>query len=178
MVVVLQGKSERMTVAAKTERKVEIRDRVAVKTETKVKIREGVVVKTVRKVEVRDRVLVKTEKQVEARDRAEKKLEVLTPAKSKPESDNKKIKAATVALKVELRCSCQGHTDKIRKAMKEIKGVENVAVDAERNLVTVQGTMNGKALPAIFEAKLNWKAEVVEPKKEKKKDIDQQRRRS
>lgn len=51
-------------------------------------------------------------------------------------------------------------------------------MDPERNLVTVQGTMNGKALPAIFEAKLNWKAEVVEPKKEKKKDIDQQRRRS
>lgn len=48
-------------------------------------------------------------------------------------------------------------------------GVETVDLNAEKNLVIVQGTMDGKALLATFKKELNLEAKVVEPKKEKKR---------
>ncbi|KAK3008334.1 hypothetical protein RJ639_015322 [Escallonia herrerae] len=88
------------------------------------------------------------------------------PAK-KP--DEKKIikepAVTTVVLKVSLHC--EGCIKKIQKVVRKTKGYQDMEVDRQKDLITVRGTVDGKALAEAFKGKLKKVVEIVPPKKEK-----------
>ncbi|XWS53330.1 hypothetical protein CRYUN_Cryun11dG0147600 [Craigia yunnanensis] len=86
---------------------------------------------------------------------------------NKPEKKPKEAPVTTADLKVQLKCQCQGCIDKIRKIVSETKGVHELKVDEQKELVTVKGTMDVKALAEALKDKLKKKVEIVPPKKEK-----------
>lgn len=98
----------------------------------------------------------------------EKKAEEKKPDQKKPEED-KKPKESTVVLKIRLHCD--GCISKIRRIILKIKGVESVAIDGAKDLVTVKGTMDVKELTPYLKDKLKRNVEVVPPpKKDEKKE--------
>ncbi|RDX75521.1 Heavy metal-associated isoprenylated plant protein 3, partial [Mucuna pruriens] len=97
------------------------------------------------------------------------------PKKDKEsKSDEKNLKpkevqplVTSVMLKVPLHCPCQGCFNKLYKAMLKIKGVYEVAIDNEKEMMMVKGMMDVKALVEYLSRKFKRKVEVVPPKKEK-----------
>ncbi|KAL1348055.1 hypothetical protein HN51_024049 [Arachis hypogaea] len=97
---------------------------------------------------------------------------------NKSDGDNKEKKSkekeketpvmTTAVLKVALHC--QGCVDKIRKTVSKTKGVNEMEINKEKDTVTVQGTMDVKALAANLTEKLKRKVEVVPPKKPDNKE--------
>ncbi|KAG1362582.1 putative Heavy metal-associated isoprenylated plant protein 5 [Cocos nucifera] len=123
----------------------------------------------------------KVKERVEAKTR--KKVDIISPANPRKKDaggdakkpaggdakkpDGKKPKApapSTVVLKIRLHC--EGCIQKIRKTIRKIKGVEEVSIDAPKDLVTVKGTMDVKSLPAILKEKLRRSVEIIQPKKD------------
>ncbi|GMJ08881.1 HEAVY METAL ASSOCIATED PROTEIN 53, EAVY METAL-ASSOCIATED ISOPRENYLATED PLANT PROTEIN3 [Hibiscus trionum] len=106
-------------------------------------------------------------------DDKEKKKEKKADKEKNQDSGNaneKKPKEApvtTVDLKVQLKCPCQGCIVKIRKIVADTKGVHELKVDRVKELVTVKGTMDVKALAEALKDKLRKNAEIVPLKKEK-----------
>ncbi|XWS74344.1 hypothetical protein CRYUN_Cryun02cG0206700 [Craigia yunnanensis] len=86
---------------------------------------------------------------------------------NKPEKKSKEAPVTTADLKVQLKCQCQGCIVKIRKIVSETKGVHDLKVDKLKELVTVKGTMDVKALAEALKDKLKKNVEIVPPKKEK-----------
>nr|CAD1818958.1 unnamed protein product [Ananas comosus var. bracteatus] len=89
------------------------------------------------------------------------------------DSDTKKPKelpVSTVVLKIRLHC--EGCIDRIKRTISKIKGVEEVKVDAAKDLVTVKGTMDPKSLPSLLKDKLKRGVDLVPPSKDKDKDKD------
>ncbi|XVE59041.1 hypothetical protein DITRI_Ditri05aG0013000 [Diplodiscus trichospermus] len=86
---------------------------------------------------------------------------------NKPEKKPKEAPVTTADLKVQLKCQCEGCIAKIRKIVSETKGVHELKVDKQKELVTVKGTMDVKALAKDLKDKLKKKVEIVPPKKEK-----------
>ncbi|XP_072087728.1 heavy metal-associated isoprenylated plant protein 3-like [Arachis hypogaea] len=72
----------------------------------------------------------------------------------------------TVVLKVALHC--QGCIERIQNTIFKIKGVSDVAIDKEKETVTVKGTMDAKALVGSLTNRLKRKVEVVPPRKDNK----------
>ncbi|KAL4336144.1 hypothetical protein GQ457_07G033800 [Hibiscus cannabinus] len=119
--------------------------------------------------------------------KSKKKVEVVTPQPKKDDnkeekkpdkdknqgSDNKQDKKpkeaplTTADLKVQLKCQCQGCILKIHRIVSETKGVHELKVDTQKELVTVKGTMDVKALAEALKDKLKKNVEIVPPKKEK-----------
>ncbi|CAL9757864.1 unnamed protein product [Musa acuminata subsp. burmannicoides] len=86
---------------------------------------------------------------------------------AKKSSDDKKPKppaVSTVVLKIRLHCD--GCIQRIKRRIHKIKGVEEVTVDAAKDLVTVKGTMDVKNLAAVLKDKLRRAVEIVPPKKD------------
>ncbi|CAD5175827.1 unnamed protein product [Musa acuminata subsp. malaccensis] len=86
---------------------------------------------------------------------------------AKKSSDDKKPKppaVSTVVLKIRLHCD--GCIQRIKRRIHKIKGVEEVTVDAAKDLVTVKGTMDVKNLAAMLKDKLRRAVEIVPPKKD------------
>eukprot|EP00268_Persea_americana_P029360 TRINITY_DN283_c0_g1_i3.p1 TRINITY_DN283_c0_g1~~TRINITY_DN283_c0_g1_i3.p1 ORF type:complete len:288 (+),score=85.99 TRINITY_DN283_c0_g1_i3:410-1273(+) len=82
-------------------------------------------------------------------------------------ADDKKPKepvVSTVVLKIRLHC--EGCIHKIKRIISKTKGVEHVAVDPQKDLVTVKGTMDAKTLPEYLKEKLKRGVEIVQPKKD------------
>ncbi|GAV66490.1 HMA domain-containing protein [Cephalotus follicularis] len=84
--------------------------------------------------------------------------------------DDKKIKekeapVTTAILKLNLHC--QGCIVKIKKIVYKTKGVHEHSIDKQKDLVTVKGTMDVKALVDALKEKLKRSVEIVPPKKEK-----------
>ncbi|KAF5751569.1 mediator of RNA polymerase II transcription subunit 12-like [Tripterygium wilfordii] len=90
--------------------------------------------------------------------------------KKKAENENKPKQApeTTAVLKVSLHC--QGCAEKIRKIVTKTKGVKEMSMDKQKELLTVKGTMNPKALAENLKERLKRPVEIVPPKKEEKKD--------
>lgn len=81
--------------------------------------------------------------------------------------EDKKPKEApvpTVVLKIRLHCD--GCTTRIRKIISKYKGVHAVDIDTQKDLVTVKGTMDVKALQPYLKEKLKRGVDIVPPKKE------------
>nr|DAD26810.1 TPA_asm: hypothetical protein HUJ06_028278 [Nelumbo nucifera] len=70
----------------------------------------------------------------------------------------------TVVLKVDMHC--EGCAKKVKRSVKGFEGVQNVAVDPAKDLVTVKGTMDVKAMTPYLKEKLKRSVEVVPAKKE------------
>ncbi|PPR93853.1 hypothetical protein GOBAR_AA26824 [Gossypium barbadense] len=85
----------------------------------------------------------------------------------KPEKKPKEPPVTTADLKVQLKCQCQGCIVKIRKIVSDTKGVHEFKVDEVKEMVTVKGTMDVKALAEALKDKLKKSVEIVPPKKEK-----------
>ncbi|XP_038970862.1 heavy metal-associated isoprenylated plant protein 3 [Phoenix dactylifera] len=125
---------------------------------------------------LRDRVAAKTHKKVDLvsptnppKKDAKEKEDSKKPAgeKNSNKSDDKKSKepvVTTVVLKIRLHCD--GCIERITKRIRKIKGVQQVTADAQKDLVTVKGTMDAKALPEVLKEKLKRAVEVVPPKKD------------
>ncbi|KAH7864465.1 hypothetical protein Vadar_029863 [Vaccinium darrowii] len=89
----------------------------------------------------------------------------------KPEKEKlKEIPVTTAVMKLNLHC--QGCIQKLRKAVAKTKGFHDMSVDEEKNLITVKGAIDMKALAESLKVKLKKPVEIVPPKKEKEKDKD------
>ncbi|XP_059462938.1 heavy metal-associated isoprenylated plant protein 5-like [Corylus avellana] len=84
--------------------------------------------------------------------------------KKKDEKKPEKPKESTLVLKIPLHCD--GCIHKMRKIIQKFDGVEKVDIDAGKDLVTVKGTMDAKALVPYLTAKLKRSVDVVPPKKD------------
>ncbi|KAM3287844.1 heavy metal-associated isoprenylated plant protein 6-like [Capsicum chacoense] len=95
------------------------------------------------------------------REKAEKKTE----DKKTDEKKSKEIQeSSVVALKI--RVHCDGCAHKIKRVIKKIKGVQEVKIESEKDLVMVKGTMDIKNLTACLTDKLKQNVEVVPLKKD------------
>lgn len=124
---------------------------------------------------LREKVEEKTKKKVEVispapkKDGGEKKSEEKKPEKPAEEkkTEEKKPKetpVTTVVLKTRLHC--EGCIQKIYKIVGKFKGVQKVAIDGTKDLVTVTGTMDVKELTAYLTEKFKRSVEVVPAKKD------------
>ncbi|XP_038894057.1 heavy metal-associated isoprenylated plant protein 3-like [Benincasa hispida] len=90
--------------------------------------------------------------------------------KSDKKTDENKKKSkeppvTTAVLKVSLHC--QGCIEKIQRVTTKFKGVQEMSVDRQKDLVTVKGTMDVKALSGSLTERLKRPVEIVPMKKEK-----------
>ncbi|KAF8111181.1 hypothetical protein N665_0076s0172 [Sinapis alba] len=106
-----------------------------------------------------------------------KKIELLSPKPKKETKVNNDAKAdvkttmiavSTVTLK--LSCSCDGCIKRIHKTISKTKGVYQVKIDREKEMVTVTGTMEVKTVTENLKRKLKKTIQVVPEKKDKKKE--------
>ncbi|CAL1404186.1 unnamed protein product [Linum trigynum] len=93
------------------------------------------------------------------------------PNEQKPKGgEEKKPKEAPVTTAVlKLAFHCQGCIEKIKKIVSKTKGVhELVAMDKQKETVTVKGTMNVKELVDALKERLKRSVEIVPPPKKEK----------
>lgn len=83
-------------------------------------------------------------------------------------ADEKKPKEAPVSsvVALKIRMHCEGCAHKIKRVIKKIKGVQEVNIDSEKDLVMVKGTMDIKKLTPYLIDKLKQNVEVVPSKKD------------
>ncbi|URD98966.1 Heavy-metal-associated domain-containing protein [Musa troglodytarum] len=85
----------------------------------------------------------------------------------KKSSDDKKPKPGAVSTAVlKIRLHCDGCIRRIKRNIYKIKGVEEVSVDAAKDLVTVKGTMDVKFLATVLKERLKRGVEIVPAKKD------------
>ncbi|KAL4611515.1 hypothetical protein ACB092_08G129400 [Castanea dentata] len=120
---------------------------------------------------LRDKLSQKTRKNVELVSPLPPKKDNKAAADdNKPEKkpEDKKPKEAPVTTAVlKLSLHCQGCIGKINKLVSKTKGVQEMTLDKEKELVIVKGTMDAKALAESLKERLKRPVEVVPPKKEK-----------
>ncbi|KAL0460155.1 UNVERIFIED_CONTAM: Heavy metal-associated isoprenylated plant protein 3 [Sesamum latifolium] len=102
----------------------------------------------------------------------EKKKEGKDKNSCKDKSDEKKSKekeppVTTAVLKVHLHC--EGCIQKIHKAVTKTKGYQEMKIDRQKELVTVTGAMDMKALAEVLKKHLKKEVEILPPKKEVEK---------
>ncbi|XVE79810.1 hypothetical protein DITRI_Ditri14bG0086000 [Diplodiscus trichospermus] len=129
-------------------------------------IKEKLLKKTKKKV---DLISPQTKKDDNKEEKKEKKpdKEKNSDSDTKPKKKPKEAPITTADLKVQLNCQCQGCIVKIRKIVFETEGVQELKVDKQKELVTVKGTMDVKALAEALKNKLKKNVEIVPRKKEK-----------
>ncbi|XP_031402175.1 heavy metal-associated isoprenylated plant protein 3-like isoform X1 [Punica granatum] len=89
---------------------------------------------------------------------------------NKKKADEKKAKekeAPVTTAVLKLRLHCEGCIVKIGKTALKTKGVASIAIDKAKELVTVTGTMDVKALAESLEEKMKRSVQIVSPKKDK-----------
>ncbi|KAL2541079.1 Heavy metal transport/detoxification superfamily protein [Abeliophyllum distichum] len=80
------------------------------------------------------------------------------------EKTHKKPPVTTAVLKVHLHC--EGCIQKIHKIVTKTKGYEEMKIDRQKDMVTVAGAMDMKALAETLKKHLKKEVELVLPKKE------------
>ncbi|XP_004506054.1 heavy metal-associated isoprenylated plant protein 3-like [Cicer arietinum] len=125
---------------------------------------------------LRDNLAEKTKKNVELispqpkkgkeKENKENESNKISDDKKTDDKKNKdKETVSTAVLKMSLHC--QGCCDKIGKMVSKTKGVLEIAIDKEKETVTVKGTMDVKALVENLTEKFKRKVEIVPSKKDK-----------
>ncbi|KAG6435186.1 hypothetical protein SASPL_100056 [Salvia splendens] len=129
------------------------------------KLRERVEKKTHKKVEV----VSPQTKNGDAKEKTEKKKEEKnTSNKSDAEkSDHKEPPVTTAQLKVHLHC--EGCIQKIRKIIVKTKGYRDMQIDKQKEMVTVTGALDMKALAEVLKKHLKREVQIVAAKKETEK---------
>ncbi|KAK4769589.1 hypothetical protein SAY86_027739 [Trapa natans] len=110
-------------------------------------------------------------------DKTHRKVELISSPAKKKDGDKKPEKAdhknpeekkkpveSTVVLKIKLHC--EGCMKKIKKIIGKFNGVDSVSMDAAKDLVTINGTMDVKDLAPYLQEKLKRPVEVVPPKED------------
>ncbi|XXG40567.1 hypothetical protein AAC387_Pa01g1250 [Persea americana] len=130
---------------------------------------------------IRDRVQSKTKKKVvlvsplpkkDKDNGGESKNQKAESKKPDEEKTSKEPAATTVALKVRLHCD--GCVQKIRRIISKTKGLELVALDLQKDLITLKGTIDFKVFVTYLQDKMKRKVEIVPPKKEDEGKKDKQ----
>lgn len=103
---------------------------------------------------------VKKQKQQQQEKSDEKK----NNTNKKDESKAKELPVTTAVLKVNWHC--QGCIQKIHKVVSKSKGYMEMSIDKHKDLVTVKGAIDVKALVEKLKEKLKRPVEIVPPKKE------------
>ncbi|CAK7332221.1 unnamed protein product [Dovyalis caffra] len=85
----------------------------------------------------------------------------------KPDSATKPKEAPVTTAVLKLGLHCQGCVEKIRKIVHKTKGVHEIVIDKPKELLTVKGTMDVKALTETLKERLKRPVDIVPPKKEK-----------
>ncbi|KAL5565774.1 hypothetical protein UlMin_028938 [Ulmus minor] len=130
--------------------------------------------------EVREKLAEKTGKKVDLvspqpkkKEKDEKKDDNKKKADgndNKNKADDKKPKEkeppVTTAV-IKLRLHCQGCIQKIHRIITKTKGYNDMSIDKQKDLITVVGSMDMKALAESLQEKLKRPVEIVPPKKEK-----------
>ncbi|XP_024031445.1 heavy metal-associated isoprenylated plant protein 3 [Morus notabilis] len=128
------------------------------------KLREMLAVKTKKKV---DLISPQPSKKDDNKNDNKKKTDE-NDNKKKPDEKKPKDKEPPVTTAVlKLRLHCQGCIGKIRKTVTKTKGFNDMSIDEQKELVTVIGSMDMKALAESLQEKLKRPVEIVPPKKEK-----------
>ncbi|XP_059296594.1 heavy metal-associated isoprenylated plant protein 6-like [Lycium ferocissimum] len=123
---------------------------------------------------LRERVEIKTKKTVElissppkkdggdkkSSDKAEKKTEDKKADEKKP----KEAQVISTVVALRIRVHCDGCAHKIKRVIKKIKGVQEVTIESEKDLVMVKGTMDIMKLTPYLTDKLKQNVEVVSSK--------------
>ncbi|GER27341.1 heavy metal transport/detoxification superfamily protein [Striga asiatica] len=102
----------------------------------------------------------------------DKKSESKEKKGSDDKSDQKKSKdketaVTTAVFKVNLHC--EGCIDKIYRTVSKTKGYEDMKIDGQKDLVTVTGAIDMKALAEALSEKLKKNVSIVPPKKDGEK---------
>ncbi|KAF3778344.1 hypothetical protein EJ110_NYTH43684 [Nymphaea thermarum] len=97
---------------------------------------------------------------------AEKKEEKKVEKKPEEKKNEKQAPAPVKVVVLKIRLHCDGCIQKIKRIISKIKGVQSVGVEAAKDLVTVKGTMDVKALPEYLKLKLKRGVEIVSQKEE------------
>ncbi|XP_065855300.1 heavy metal-associated isoprenylated plant protein 5-like [Euphorbia lathyris] len=85
-------------------------------------------------------------------------------AEKKPEVKKPPPEETQIMVVLKIRTHCDDCITKMKKIIRKIKGVESVAVDDRKDLVTVKGTMEVKDLVPYLSEKFRTSVEVVQPK--------------
>ncbi len=126
-------------------------------------LKERLEYKTKKKVEI-----VSPQPKKEGGDKkADEKSEKKPDEKKADDKKPKEAQASTVVLKIPLHCD--GCIHKIKRIISKIDGVESVVPDAQKDLVTVKGTMNVKELTPHLKQKLKRTVDIVPTKKDDNK---------
>ncbi|XP_065855023.1 heavy metal-associated isoprenylated plant protein 3-like [Euphorbia lathyris] len=87
----------------------------------------------------------------------------------KPEVKKPPPEETQIMVVLKIRTHCDDCITKMKKIIRKIKGVESVAVDDRKDLVTVKGTMEVKDLVPYLSEKFRTSVEVVQPKTDQAK---------
>ncbi|KAJ0238920.1 Heavy metal-associated isoprenylated plant protein 1 [Hirschfeldia incana] len=109
--------------------------------------------------------------------KTKKKIELLSPKPKKETKVNNDAKAETKTtmiavstVNLKLSCSCDGCIKRIHKTISKTKGVYQVKIDREKEVVSVTGTMEVKTVTETLKRKLKKTIQAVPEKKDKKKE--------
>ncbi|KAI5389025.1 variant 2, Heavy metal-associated isoprenylated plant protein 3 [Lathyrus oleraceus] len=127
-----------------------------------VKVRDNLAEKIKKKVE-----LISPQPKKEKENKKETETNNKSDEKAKTDDQKTKEKESVTTSVLKMLLHCQGCIDKIGKIVLKTKGVLEMAIDKEKDTVTVKGTMDVKKLVENLTEKLKRKVEVVPPKKEK-----------
>ncbi|KAJ6309632.1 hypothetical protein OIU76_014553 [Salix suchowensis] len=133
--------------------------------------------------ELRDYLHLKTKKQVnlispqpqkQDTDKNSSNKEDKNSNEKKSDSGTKPKEAPVSTAVLKLGLHCQGCMEKIYKIVHKAEGVQEMGIDKQKELVTVKGTMDVKALAETLKERLKRPVDIVPPKKEKEggKDAD------
>lgn len=91
--------------------------------------------------------------------KSDEKSEKKADEKKTDEKKPKEPQVSTVVLKIPLHCD--GCIHKMKRIISKIDGVDSVSFDAQKDLVTVKGTMNVKELTPYLKEKLKRNVDIV-----------------
>ncbi|KAH9317579.1 hypothetical protein KI387_019348, partial [Taxus chinensis] len=87
--------------------------------------------------------------------------------------ENKEAKPEPVVLKVDIHCA--GCARKVRKSIKNFKGVEDVEIDMELNMVIVKGNVDPLKLCERVQKKCGKKTEILSPLPKKENKVEEEK---
>ncbi|XP_075513296.1 heavy metal-associated isoprenylated plant protein 3-like isoform X1 [Primulina tabacum] len=163
------GEGQKITVVGKVD-PLKLREKVEQKTHKKIELISPVPKKEANNGDNKENAKGKENNGGDNQKQEKKKESKDKNSKDKPDekkSKEKEIPVTTAVLKINLHC--EGCIQKIRKIVTRTKGYQDMKIDRQKELVTVTGAMDMKALAEMLKKHLKKNVEIVPPKKEGEK---------
>ncbi|XP_073022899.1 heavy metal-associated isoprenylated plant protein 3 [Primulina eburnea] len=157
------GEGQKITVVGKVD-PLKLREKVEQKTHKKIELISPVPKKEANNGDNKENNGGDNQKQEKKKESKDKNT------KDKPDekkSKEKEVPVTTAVLKVNLHC--EGCIQKICKIVTKTKGYQDMKIDRQKELITVTGAMDMKALAEILKKNLKKNVEIVPAKKEGEK---------